>query len=229
MHKYSVIILISFITTLCVIAIYSIKVHEIVCISQFYSCNDNLRKNIDLIDKSNLVKTRGDLVVLLRKEATVKNFSFQYQLDGKLILHINERESKYCISNNVNSYFADELGIVIKIVKGAGLDCIQNIKSVYKIKDSLNNEDLLSEKIFYKLRSLSTIKSGFIEEKKFVIEYKDGIKLIFPLEGQTDALIGKAYYTISQFGKINQYIIENGFGGISEVDFRYNNPVIRYI
>jgi hypothetical protein len=182
-----------------------------------------------LIDKSNLVKTRGDLVVLLRKEATVKNFSFQYQLDGKLILHINERESKYCISNNVNSYFADELGKVIKIVKGAGLDCIQNIKSVYKIKDSLNNEDLLSEKIFYKLRSLSTIKSGFIEEKKFVIEYKDGIKLIFPLEGQTDALIGKAYYTISQFGKINQYIIENGFGGISEVDFRYNNPVIRYI
>jgi len=229
MHKSTIIILFSFITTLGVIAIYSVKVHEIVCISQFYACNESIRNDIDSVSKDSMIKTRGALIGLLRNEAIVKNFSFQYQLDGKLILHVNEREPKYCITNKVNSYYADELGVVIEIVNGMEVNCIQNINTTYKMKDSLNNNDLLSAQIFYKIRRLSTVESGLIEEKNFVIEYKDRIKLIFPLEGQPDVLIGKAYYTISQFGKINQYITENGFGGITEVDFRYNNPIIRYL
>ena len=229
MHKYTVIILISFIATLGVIAIYSIKVNDVVCVSQFYTCNEGLQNDINSIKKGSLINTRGNLIRLLKNEVIVKNFSFQYQLDGKLILHIDEREFKYCITNKQNSYYADELGTVIKSVSGIGVNCIQNTSSVYKIKDYLNSKDLLSEQIFNRLRSIKTLESGIIDENKFVIEYEDGIKLIFPLEGQSDVLIGKAYYTISQFGKINEYIIGNGSSGITEVDFRYNNPIIRYI
>jgi hypothetical protein len=229
MRKYTVLNFFLILIIIGLIAIGFIKVKEVICVSQFYACNESLRNKIDSINKGSLIQTRRNLIGLLKDEASVKSFSFQYQLDGKLILHINEREVKYCITNNGSSYYADELGKVIKIDNAIGVNCVQNTKSKYKIKDSLNNEDLISEQIYYRLRSLDTVQSGFIEDKKFVIEYRDGIKLIFPLEGQANVLIGRAYYTISQFGKINEYIIGNGFGGITEVDFRYNNPVIRYI
>ena len=61
------------------------------------------------------------------------------------------------------------------------------------------------------------------------VQFRDGVKMFFLYNTDLELSAGKAYYIASQFDIIKEYIINKGYTSVSEVDFRFNNPIIRAI
>ncbi len=207
----------------------SYNIVSIECISQFTKCNSDILYSIDKIEKDGIFTTRNNIKNVLNGNPLIKKYSFQLKLNGKYVLHIEERIPKYCIKSSENTYLTDPEGLIIKIGDSGGIKCISESNSDYKSGDKLTKKDLFLQKVLYDIRNINGIGDAYISDNNLIVEYKGKIKLIFPSEGDPRSLAGKVYFTVSQFDKIEKYIIENGNVSVSEVDFRFNDPIVRFI
>ena len=214
---------------LLVYKILTFQVKSIDCISQFYRCDELVLKDIESVNKDNIIKVEKNINNKMSSNPIVKNFVLRLKMDGRLSVRIQERVARYCVRVNDTSYYADIKGMVIKSDSQLKTECVNNSKSVYNLKDNLTKEDLFSQRIYYKLRNIGNLGLTYFENGYFVIEYNGTVKLQFPLEGDEELLAGKVYYTVSQFARIEENIKKNGGTEVLELDFRYNNPVVRYI
>lgn len=221
------------ITGLIVIAfiygVISFQIKAIDCVSQFTKCNDNISSALINVEKGNIITTRRNIVKVISQNPLIKKYWVQLNLNGKYIVMVEERVPKYCVESNAGKYVTDSEGLVIKINDNGNIRCIQSVEDEYKLGDRLSVRDYFNETLLYKIRNIADIGYAYLEQNNLVVEYKGNIKLIFPKEGDADLLAGKAYYTVSQFDNIEEYIIEIGNYSISEIDFRFNDPVVKFI
>lgn len=210
-------------------AINSYKIADVDCVSQFTKCNENILNSLNKVEKGNVIVTRRNIVKAISQNPLIKKYSVQLNLNGKYIVMVEERVPKYCVEGEEEKYISDSEGLIIKINDSGSIMCIDSVEEKYKLGDRLSVRDYFNETLLYKMRDISGIGNIYLEQNNLVVEYKGSIKLLFPKEGDTDVLAGKAYYTVSQFDKIEKYIIEIGNYSISEIDFRFNDPVVKFI
>ena len=212
----------------CIYKFLSFRVTSVECISQFGNCDAMILKDIDMVNLDNMVKTQNNLKSLLNKNLLVESYVVKPKFDGGMTVEVRERESKYCVMVNGTTYYADLMGLIIKSGKDADDGCLANSNTIYKVGDSLISEDLFAQKLYYELRSINGLGRSYYDGNIYVIDYHNDVKLIFPVEGDAELLAGKVYYSLSQFATIEDNIIKNGGTKVTEIDFRYNNPIVRY-
>jgi len=205
------------------------KISGIECKSQYYRCSDAILSDLDLNLSNNPLEIEKEIKSKLSENPLVKRYSLSLKLNGEIMVKVEERSKKYCVRSNDKTFNADSSGIIIEITAVPDQKCLNENDISYVLKDRLNAKDLFSQGLYYKLRNIKDVGSSYFEGNNLVIEYKGAVKLIFPLEGDPVLLSGKVYYTVSQFDTIEENIIKNGGSKITELDFRYNNPVVRYI
>lgn len=205
------------------------KITSISCVSQFTKCNENTLSLIGSIQKTSIYQTNVNLKKMLSQDPLVKKYSLQLKLNGKYNILIEERVPKYCLKNISEIYYFDADGMVIKTGGSDNIKCIDFTGASYRLRDTLNSKDAFTQSVFYKIRNISELGRAYVENNNLIVEYRGKTKLIFPTEGDSDILAGKAYYTVSQFDKIEKYIIDIGNVSVSEIDFRYKNPIVRFI
>jgi hypothetical protein len=205
------------------------RINSIACVSQFTKCNSDILSSIDKIKKEDVFTTRKNINRVLKDNPLVKIYSLQLKINGKYIIHIEERIPKYCIKGAENNYYSDSDGLIIKIDKDGTIKCVEENNVIYHLGNKLNQKDFFILKVFFNIRNIVGLENAYIGNDNLIVEYKGKIKLIFPMEGDPKSLAGKAYYTASQFDKIEEYIIGMGNILVSEVDFRFINPIVRFI
>jgi hypothetical protein len=229
MRKAGFFLILVFVVLVVVFCFKVSKISSIECVSQFTKCNGNTLASIEKVEKSSIVATKINLKKALSDDPLVKKYSLQLKLNGKYIVLIEERIPKYCLKSNNENYFFDSDSVLIKINGGENIKCIEESGISYKLRDRLNNKDSFLQNVFYNMRNISDLGRAYVENENLIVEYKGKTKLIFPTEGDAEVLAGKAYYTVSQFDKIEKYIIDIGNLSVSEIDFRYKDPVVRFI
>ena len=207
----------------------SFKIVSLDCVSQFTKCNSDVLASLDRVEKDGMFLTRTNINKVLMNNPLIKKYSIQLKLNGKYIIYVEERIPRYCVKSSDSAYLSDSEGLIIKIGDSGSIRCIEKSDSDYELGDKLKDNDFFIQKILYNIRNIDGIDDSYVTDSNLIVEYKGNIKLIFPSEGDADTLAGKAYYTISQFDKIEEYIIEIGKISVSEVDFRFNDPVIKFI
>ena len=212
------------------ISFYSFfRIRSIECESQYSVCNSDLRSKLNSLKVGNISSSKKEIIRFLKNEPVVKKYSIQLKLNGTCLVHIEERTIKYCVSGNGNTFYSDVEGIVIKKSNAIDEKCIVNSQSEYNLGDKLTDNDMFAQQIFSLLRNVSDKGKAIINNGILTVEYKANIKLIFPLEGDSRLLAGKTYYIMSQFDIIKEYIIGKGYKDLSEIDFRFNDPIVRII
>lgn len=205
------------------------RIKSIECKSQYSVCNSDLRTKLTSLKIGNIPSSKKELTGFLKNEPVVKKYSLQLKLDGTYLVHVEERTIKYCISGQRGTFYSDVEGIVIKVSDVIDDKCIINNQSEYNLGDKFSDKDMFAQNVYYCLRNVTDKGEAFIENDILTVEYKGNIKLIFPLEGDSRLLAGKTYYIVSQFDMIKEYIIGKGYKGVSEMDFRFNDPIVRII
>lgn len=226
---YGFISLIIFFLIVTVFVRFLFKIVAIECISQKGECSEKYRKDIESVKNLDLISAKNKVDEILSANTVVKKYSLQLQLNAKYLVRVEERMPKYCLFNGNEYIVSDEDGLIIGIESLFSDKCLINDNASYSYGNKLSNDDLQAIKIFDLLKKYADIESARIESDNLEVFYRKGVRIIIPIDSNTKLLTGKAYYIISRFDKIEQYLGKSDLGVISEIDFRYKNPIIRYI
>jgi len=79
--------------------------------------------------------------------------------------------------------------------------------------------------IIYSVNYYFRVNSAYIENETLIVELPDQIRVIFPLEGDSNVLVGSLILIINEIKKNGSEFF--GFSQIQTIDLRYKNPVIR--
>ena len=218
-----------FLATLIIFLLFNlIKIKRVGCKSQFTKCNSAIINDLAHINDQNIINTYREVKNTIDDNILINSYYIHFDLRGDLIVYVNERIPEHCLNGSNETYYFDDDFLVLKISDGQGEKCVNNPNSSYEVGDHLGNNDKFAHSLFSRIANITHIGSFKYEHNYLTVEYYEGIKLLFPLEGNSEVLSARVYYVVTQFDKIKRGLLEDGISKVSEIDFRYDGPVMRY-
>ena len=208
-----------------------LKIKEIVCQSQFGPCNASILGSINKIGngEKSFYDVKRELQGTLASNILVSDFSFHFQFPNIIEVNLLERKPKYAVkAKGTDSYaLVDEEGYVIYFQDLTGLPVL------ITTEPPPNVGKIVSEEMFFALEVLSgmfssyQVREGMIEGESLVIELSQGPRVIFPLEGEKEVLLGSLRLVLSKLNNDGQDSKIENVSGASIIDLRFKNPVIK--
>jgi len=208
-----------------------LKIREVDCQSQFGPCNAEIQKSIERIKngEKSLNDTKEELDLLLASEILISNYSFQFQLPDVLGVNVIERKPKYALKvKGADSYaLVDGEGYVIYFQKLTSLPILTVPEPPPNVGEPVPKDVFFGLELLYSMFSTYQIREGIIENETLVIELSQGPKVIFPLEGERDVLLGSLTLVLSRLNSGDEETRIENVPGVSIIDLRFKNPVIK--
>jgi hypothetical protein len=200
-----------------------VSIRKIDCISQYGSCNSSINDSIAMVKKGNLGSTNRNLKNSLSHNIFVKEYRLHFSLPDKLILNVIERNPSYALTDSSSQKYLllDKSGLVLSEVNITSLPTLLIDNNNLKPGDRVVQDQLFALNIIQSIYTSYKPKSAKIENNSLLVELEDNLKIIFPLEGDNDLLVGSMFFILSKLQKG-----EPGVGNIAVLNLTYKNPVL---
>jgi cell division septal protein FtsQ len=200
-----------------------VSIRKIDCISQYGSCNSSLNDSISKVKKGNMIDTDNNLKNVLENNIFVKEYRMRYSFPDKLILNVIERNPSYALTDSSFQKYLllDKSGLILNEVDMTSLPTIIVDEIRLKPGDRVEKNQLFALNIIQSIYTTYKPKSAKIENNSLLVELEDNLKIIFPLEGENDLLVGSMFFILSKLKKD-----EAGVGNIAVIDLTYKSPVL---
>lgn len=205
----------------------TIRIKNISCQSQYGLCNQNISDKLSEAENLRFHSSKNIIKKIFQNESLVKDYSIQFKLPDKFDIYIIEKKPKFGLISKTDSQIAlvDKDGEVLLMSDSTNLPLL-----TYDA-ESLNPGKMVDSKILFGLHLtsdialLKTYKSAKILNNSLLIEFPDGLEVIFPLEGEKDVILGSFFLIL---GNLDTLISQNRIfmGQIKTIDLRFKNPVI---
>jgi hypothetical protein len=159
---------------------------------------------------------------VLKKDFLVSNFSIQLKLPNILLINTIIKTPTFSIyDKSQNKYLLiDENGSVLDLVGNSTLPNISKDNTSEKPGRVVSASDLFALKLVQGINEMYQVNRGAIQNDTLVVDIPNGIRVILPLEGDTQVLLGSLRLIYTK--------ITSKYPGIySQIDMRFKNPVIR--
>lgn len=204
-----------------------IKVKEVECFSQYGICSDYIQGKIKENMGKSLYDAKKKISENFKNDNLVEKYSFQLKLPDKLRIDVILKKPKYgLLKKNTNEVdLVDGSGMVLEKIEKTNLPEVEISDNLPDIGAKVSSSEQFSLDLIYGIYYLYQIKSGEIVGDSFVVSMPTVAKIIFPLSGDRDVLLGSMKLILS---RLNQDKDNLRIGKVKEIDLRYKNPVIRY-
>ena len=204
---------------------FFIKIKNISCQSQYGPCSNDLNQKLDGYKNKSLREAKKGITRELKNDNTVSQFGFQLKFPATLKIDLIEDKALYALvkESDPNFFLVNKDGTVIKIVAETNLPRVILESTPPNVGEKVSSENLFALKIVYDLWTLYQIKEGAITQNYLTIMHPTGIKVIFPLEGDKDLLIGSLQLILSRLNGATKDSKIN----VSTIDLRFKNPVLK--
>lgn len=224
-------ILIAFFISLFFVIPKKLKIKRIVCQSQFGPCNVSvlgLINNVENGEKS-LNDVKKELQGIFANSALISDYSLHFQFPNIIEVNLLERKPEYAIKTKGTDSYAliDKEGYVIYFQDLTGLPVLTTIEPPPNVGKTVSDETFFALEILYGMFSSYQVREGKIEDESLVIELSQGPRVIFPLEGEKEILLGSLRLVLSRLNNDGQDSKIENVSGASIIDLRFKNPVIR--
>lgn len=148
----------------------------------------------------------------------IDNYSFRFKLPATLRIDILLKKPKYALLNKNTNEIAvlDNKGTVLEKTDKTNLPYVVTGDNLPNVGEVAESKKTFALELLYSIYYLYQVKSGEIVKDSLELSIPKEGKIIFPLEGERDILLGSMKLILSRAGKFK------------EIDLRYKNPVIRY-
>ena len=188
-----------------------IKVKKIECYNQYGLCSNDFITKIKPVLGKSVAEAKKKITEEFNNTKQIEKYSSRFKLPSTLRIDLILKKAKYAIQNK------NTKEIVLVDDKGMVLEQVDKTNLPYIIVDGslTDNKQLFALELMYGIYYLYQVKTGeIVNDSLEVIIPKEG-KIIFPLEGERDVLLGSLKLVLSRAGNFK------------EIDLRYKNPVIR--
>lgn len=224
-------ILLVFFVSLFFIVPKKLKIKKIVCQSQFGPCNASVLGSINKIEngEKSLNDVKKELQGILADSVLVSDYSFHFQFPNIIEVNLLERKPRYSIKAKGTDLYAliDEEGYVIYFQDLTGLPVLITTEPPPNVGEIVSDKALFALEVLYGMFSSYQVREGIIEDESLVIELSHGPKVIFPLEGEKEVLLGSLRLVLSKLNNDAQDSKIENVSGASIIDLRFKNPVIK--
>jgi hypothetical protein len=195
---------------------------KIECKSQLGDCAPELASGLQNINSESLFSARNTASKLLKKDYLVSDFSTQFKLPDILLVNIIAKKPVFAIKdpNSGNYLLVDQKGMAIEISDITDLPTVSTSGQLNGIGKEVGSEDLFALNLISGISEMYQVGYGTITNDALVVDMPVGVRVIFPLEGDSEVLLGA-------FRLIYTKVTSSYLGTYSEIDMRYKNPVLR--
>lgn len=201
------------------------------CQSQFGPCNANILRLINKIEngEKSLSDIKKELHGTLASNILVSDYSLHFQFPNDIEVNLIERKPKYAVkAKGTDSYaLVDKEGYVIYFHDLTGLPVLITTEPPPNVGETISDKTFFALEVLYGMFSSYQVREGVIEDESLVIELSQGPRVIFPLEGEKEILLGSLRLVLSKLNNDGQDSKIENVSGASIIDLRFKNPVIK--
>jgi len=202
-----------------------IRINKISCKSQYGECSLDLTERFAKLQGKSLFDARGAIGEELSGERTISDFMIQFKLPSNLVVNVLEKKPKYALKAGDTYALVDKEGLVIKIEKETPLPYIELTGVLPNVGEKVSQENNFALELMYNVYASYQVRGGRLENQSLVVELPQGLKVIFPLEGEKEVLLGALRVILD---RLNESDKDSRIGKeITEVDLRFQNPVLK--
>ncbi len=209
-------ILIGFVFGVIYFVVKSVKVQNITCESQYGECYSALASSISNISHNNIFETRNNLINLLRSDKSILDYSVNFKLPLNFSVNVIEKKAIAAfILTDGQFALVDKDGNLLYKVKKTSLPKVSSAIALDRDKIMYIANLMAEIYTFYK------VDSGKVTADGIEVDNINGKKILFPLDGDQDKLLGALILIISRLPSVKEA------STISTIDLRFKNPVLR--
>lgn len=195
-----------------------IKVRKIECYNQYGLCSNEFLTKVNPVLNGSFDTAKKKITEEFKNTKLIEKYSFRFKLPATLRIDLILKKPKYALySKNTNEIAVlDGEGEVLEKVENTNLPYVVTSDNLPNVGEMVESKKTFALEIIYGIYYLYQVKSGEIVSNSLEVKIPEAGKIIFPLEGERDILLGSMKLILSRAGKFK------------EIDLRYKNPVIRY-
>lgn len=192
------------------------------CQSQFGECPSEVLRDLQNYKNKSLYSAKAGISKSLKKNYLVSSYILQFKLPNVVLVQVVVKKPVFALQNKAAGMVAltDIDGKVLSTNKQTTLPVIDIDHELPKPGDYVGDNNLFALKLISGVNEMYQISLGQLINDTLVVDLTGPIRVIFPLEGETEVLLGalKLIYTKTQ-GDLA--------GKFTQIDLRYKNPVLR--
>ncbi len=195
---------------------------KIECLTQYGACPPEISNQVVSKDQT-FLSAKNKIKKVLRASQLVTDFRTQFKLPNVLVVNIVIKKPSFALvgSNPDEAALVDADGRVLTTAKNSSLPTVKDINRTYKPGEDVNSSDLFALKLIEGVYEMYQVKDGFVENDSLVVELPSQIKVLFPLSGDRDLILGSLRLVYSKVVSAEEK------GKYTQIDLRFKNPVLR--
>jgi hypothetical protein len=192
------------------------------CESQFGKCPDGINSDLQSLKTKNLFDARRKAESYLKNNFLVSDYSIQFKLPNIMRVNIIVKKPYFALKDVVSGKFEliDQKGVVLAISDSSGLPTVELSDTLKKVGEVVDKKYLFALNLISGVSEMYQVRYGTITNDALVVDIPHGLRVIFPLEGDSEVLLGGLRL-------IDTKISADYLGTYSQIDMRYKNPVLR--
>lgn len=191
---------------------FFIKV-KVVCKSQYGECPAETISKFQSLNFKSIFQVKNGIKKVLKDDRMISSYSSQYKIPNTLLVNVLVRKPTFAFKDQDtgNIYLVDDGGSILSIEKSTNLPLVIQQGS---------EPNLFALNLIKGVYEMYNVSVGKVVDDSLTVELPGGIKVIFPLEGDSEVLLGslRLIYTKITSGESIIYY---------QIDLRFKNPVLR--
>ena len=210
------------VSVLLIVSPLLIKV-QIDCKSQYGACPQQILDKLNSFNGKSLFSAKGGIKKILKSDFSISGYSLQFKIPNILHAELLIKKAIIAFKDNKSDSLAlvDADGKVLSVVTDSVLPVITVAESLQKEGQNIGTANLFALGLAQGVSQMYQINNFMIADGRLLVELPGQIRVIFPLDGDRDILLGSLRLIYS---KIQE---DGNLAGYSQIDLRFKNPVLR--
>ncbi|MEK7111993.1 MAG: hypothetical protein AAB875_01570 [Patescibacteria group bacterium] len=204
-----------------------VRINSISCKSQFGPCT-SLESKLTLLTGKKLYDVKKEVRTVLGAEDSISDFSIRFKVPDKFEVLVIEKKPKFALKDLNSDVFAlvDKEGFVLSIVSQSTLPQVLISDRAPNVGEEISQEYFFALNIIYNIFASYQARQGIIENNSLLVNLPQGVKVIFPLSGDKDVLLGALRLIMERLNESNKDSRINEVA-VRQIDLRFKNPVLK--
>lgn len=197
---------------------------KITCKNQYNECPYEVVSKIAYLNNKKIGYAKRHLEKELSSNFLVSAYTIQFKLPNILEIDLVVKKSIFALKDRISGYYAlvDSEGTVLAISESTQLPVVMVNGNLPDVGSKVCDSYFLALNLLNGVNKMYQINTGTIEADTLLVDLPGGIRVIFPLaEADRDLLLGSLRLIYSNIQNTD------GKQAYSQIDLRYENPVLR--
>jgi hypothetical protein len=204
------------------------KIPEISCRSQFGECSILINEKLSGVKNCDYFTCKKNIDSILSGVFIVDKYNYQLKLPLKIEVNLIEKKPRFSIkslSENL-AVQVDLKGLVLDVREASSLPGFVVSGNLPNPGEKVSSEEYFALQMVYGTTKIQDIDTARIENGYLSVDIKDGKRILFPLEGDRDFILGSLALILNEL-RNSDIKSGAGEGQVEVIDLRFKNPILK--